>query len=83
MEGATTRFRDYLGAGTGHVRRLVGDETWLISGCPLSGRWSVQDVGYDVVVLDGPSGALTLKIEAIVGVQVEEVKKPPEPQVEK
>jgi hypothetical protein len=62
---------------------LVGDETWLISGCPLSGRWSVQDVGYDVVVLDGPSGALTLKIEAIVGVQVEEVKKPPEPQVEK
>jgi hypothetical protein len=36
MEGATTRFRDYLGAGTGHLRRLVGDETWLISGCPLS-----------------------------------------------
>lgn len=50
---------------------------------PLVGQWSVQEVGFDVVVLDGPSGVLTLKIEAIVGVQVEDVKKSPEPQVEK
>ena len=49
----------------------------------MVGQWSVQEVGFDVVVLNDPAGVLTLKIEAIVGVQVEEVKKPVDSQVEK
>lgn len=50
---------------------------------PLIGQWSVQEVGFDVVVLNDPAGVLTLKIESIVGIQVKEVKKPSEPPVEK
>lgn len=51
---------------------------------PLVGQWSVKELGYDVVVLDGPSGVLTLRIEAIVGVQVEPAKEaaPPFPSTE-
>lgn len=36
---------------------------------PLDGSWDVKEVGYDVVLLDGAGGALTLRTEQIVGVR--------------
>lgn len=37
---------------------------------PLDGSWDVKEVGYDVVLLDGSGGALTLRTEQIVGVRI-------------
>ena len=53
------------------------------SPAPLMGQWSIQEAGYDVVVLDGPSGIFTFKIEVIAGLQVERAKKSVQLPVEK
>ena len=50
----------------------------------IKGPWVVKDVGYDVVVLEGPAGLMTIRMESIVGILVghKEPKKIPEPLVE-
>ena len=50
----------------------------------IKGPWVVKDVGYDVVVLEGSAGLMTIRMESIVGILVghKEPKKIPGPQVE-
>jgi len=61
---------------------------------PLVGLWSVKEVGYEIALFDGPAGVLTLRIAAIVGIQLAPAQRPAptgaspegvpgEPQVEK
>lgn len=49
---------------------------------PIKGPWVVKDVGYDVVLLEGPEGVMTVKMALIVSILVEP-KKAKELQVEK
>jgi glucose/arabinose dehydrogenase len=53
---------------------------------PLEGPWMVKGVGDDVVVFEGSAGLMTVRMKAIVSIQVKPETAPaipPEPQVEK